>query len=101
MLFNVIFLILFLAAWGAVGMLVWIGLSLRRRAVGALWAAPFALIGAIGGGILTGVIGWDVGWSFAVAASASAVCCLLAFRTWDAWNLGERFASWARLDRPR
>ena len=101
MLFNVIFLILFLAGWGTVGMLVWIGLSLRRRALGALWAAPFALAGAIGGGALTGVIGWDVGWSFAVAALGSALLGALAFRVWDAWDLGDRFVSWARHDRPR
>ncbi len=101
MLFNVIFLILFVAAWSVVGMLVWIALSLRRRAVGALWAAPFAILGAVGAGALTGVIGVDVGWSFLAAALGSGALCSLAFRTWDAWKLGDRFASWSRRDRSR
>ena len=96
MLFNVIFLILFVAGWSAVGLVAWIGLSLRRRAVGALWAVPFSWLGAMAGGILTGVVRLDVGWSFLGAALGSALLCSLAFRAWDAWNLGDRFASWSR-----
>lgn len=96
-----IFLILFVTGWSAVGLLVWIGFSVRRKAVGALWAAPFALLGAVGAGALTGVIGLNVEWSFLGAAIGSVPLCGLAFRAWDAWDLGGWFASWSRRDRSR
>ena len=50
---------------------------------------------------MAGVVGLDVGWSFAVAAFGSVLLGWLAFRVWDGWDLGERFSGWARRSRSR
>ena len=96
MLVDVIFLILFAAAWTVLAMLSWIALSLPRRARGALWAAPFAELGALGGAVIVPLAGLDnevgIAVSMITALIGSAVCCWLAFRAWDRWDLGRRFA---------
>lgn len=103
MLFNVIFLILFVAAWSFLSMLSWIALSLPRRARGALWAAPFAMLGGIGGGALVPLAGLDnqlgIGVSMIAALTCSALAGWLSFLVWDAFDLGERFARLARRNR--
>ena len=103
MLVDVIFLILFAAAWSFLAMLSWIALSLPRRARGAIWAAPFAWIGAIGGGALVPLAGLDnqlgIGVSMIAALVCSAASCWLSMQVWDAFELGERFQRLARRDR--
>lgn len=103
MLFNVIFLILFVAAWSFVSMLSWIALSLPRRARGALWAAPFALLGGIAGGAVVPLAGLDnelgIGVSMIGALVISGLACWLGFRVWDVFDLGDRFARLARRNR--
>lgn len=103
MLFNVIFLILFVATWSVLAALSWIALSLPRRARGSLWAAPFAVLGGIGGGALVPLAGLDnqlgIGVSMISALSCSALTCWLAFLVWDAFDLGQRFARLARRNR--
>ncbi|MDE2891048.1 MAG: hypothetical protein OXN86_00880 [Chloroflexota bacterium] len=98
-----IFLILFVATWSLLSMLSWIALSLPRRARGALWAAPFALLGGIGGGALVPLAGLDnqlgIGVSMISAVICSGVAGWLSFQVWDAFDLGQRFARWARRDR--
>ena len=84
-------------------MLSWIALSLPRRARGALWAAPFALLGGIGGGALVPLAGLDnqlgIGVSMISAVICSGVAGWLSFQVWDAFGLGQRFARWGRRDR--
>ena len=103
MLFNVIFLILFVAAWLFISMLSWIALSLPRRARGALWAAPFAGLGGIGGGALVPLAGLDnqlgIGVSMIAACVGSGTMCFLAYLIWDNWRLDKRFAAWSRRHR--
>ncbi|MCY3923023.1 MAG: hypothetical protein OXG27_11615 [Chloroflexi bacterium] len=98
-----IFLILFVATWALLSMLSWIALSLPRRARGALWAAPFALLGGVGGGALVPLAGLDnqlgIGVSMISAVICSGVGGWLSFQVWDAFDLGQRFARWARRDR--
>ena len=103
MLFNVIFLILFVSAWSLLAMLSWIALSLPRRAQGALWAAPFAFLGGIGGGALVPLAGLDnelgIGVSMVAAVGSSAVACWLSYRAWDEFDLGRRFRRFVRRSR--
>ncbi len=103
MLFNVIFLILFVAAWSLLAMLSWIALSVPRRAQGALWAAPFAFLGGIGGGALVPLAGLDdevgIGVSMIAAVVCSALACWLSYRAWDEFDLGQRFRRFARRNR--
>ena len=103
MLVDVIFLILFIAAWTFLAMLSWIALSVPRRARGALWAAPFAALGGIGGGALVPLAGLDnelgIGVSMVAALGGSAVVCWLSFRVWDVCDLGARLAPLARRRR--
>ncbi len=103
MLFNVIFLILFVAAWSFLALLSWIALSVPRRARGALWAAPFAFLGGIGGGALVPLAGLDdevgIGVSMIAAVVCSALACWLSYRAWDEFDLGQRFRRFARRNR--
>ena len=103
MLVDVIFLILFAAAWLFLAMLSWIALSLRRRAVGALWAAPFAALGGIGGGVLVPLARLDnelgIAVSMLAALLGAGLACSMSFRAWDRFDLGRRFTRWSR--RPR
>ena len=100
MLFDALFLVLFFAAWCALGVLAWIPLSLRRGSVGALFALPFALAGGAGGGAAVPLLGLDtgvgVGASMAAALAGGVLLCAAAYRVWDGFDLGERFAGWAR-----
>lgn len=102
MLFDALFLILFAAAWSLLAMLSWIAICLPRRARGALWAAPFAELGGVGGGVLVPLAGLDnelgVGVSMIAALAGSALCCWLSVRVWDSFGLGARFARFARRD---
>lgn len=97
MLFEAIFLTLFLATWTLLGGLVWLGWSLRRRAVGAIWALPFALLGGAAGGVLVPLLGLDngvgVGVSMIAAPLGGALITAAAYRVWDAFALGERLAA--------
>lgn len=103
MLVSVILLILFAATWSLLSMLSWIALSLPRRARGALWAAPFALLGGIGGGALVPLAGLDnqlgIGVSMISAVICSGVAAWLSFQVWDALDLGQRFVRWGRRNR--
>ena len=100
MLFDAIFLTLFLLTWATLGALAWIALSLRRRAVGALFALPCALLGAIGGGAATPLLGLDDGTGIAVsmltALAGGLLLCRLAYAVWDWFDLGRLFRPWAR-----
>ena len=103
MLVNLIFLILFVAAWSFLAMLSWIALSIPRRARGALWAAPFAWLGGVGGAALVPLAGLDnqlgIGVSMIAALLGSALACWLSYRAWDEFDLGRRFAPLARRNR--
>ena len=98
-----IFLTLFLLCWAVLGALAWIGLSLRRRAVGALFALPPALLGAIGGGAAAPLLGLDtalgIGVSMITALAGGAALAALAYSVWDLFALGRLFRPLAR--RPR
>lgn len=98
-----IFLILFVAAWSFLALLSWIALSVPRRAQGALWAAPFAFLGGIGGGALVPLAGLDdevgIGVSMIAAVVCSALACWLSYRAWDEFDLGQRFRRFARRNR--
>ncbi len=100
MLFDAIFLTLFLLTWAALGALAWITLSLRRRAVGAIFALPCALLGAIGGGAATPLLGLDngtgIGVSMLTALAGGLLLCRLAYAVWDSFELGQLFRPWAR-----
>lgn len=104
MLFDAIFLTLFFLAWCVLGLLPWVALGLRRRAHGALWALPFALLGGAAGGVLVPLLGLDtgagIGVSMATAPAGSALLSALAFRVWDRYDLGRRFARFAVRDEP-
>ena len=100
MLVDAIFIVLFLLTWSVLGTLVWIALSLRRRAVGALFALPIALLGAIGGGAATPLLGLNdgagIGVSMITALLGGALLCQLAFAAWDLLELGRLFLPLAR-----
>ena len=100
MLVDAIFIALFLCTWSVLGTLAWIALSLRRRAVGALFALPIALLGAIGGGAATPLLGLNdgagIGVSMITALLGGALLCQLAFAAWDLLELGRLFLPLAR-----
>ena len=99
MLFDAIFLTLFFLTWMLLGAIPWLAMGLRRRAHGALWALPFALLGGAGGGVLVPLIGLDDGWGIGlsmVGALLGGVALTWAsLRVWDDYALGRRFARWA------
>jgi len=103
MLVDVIFLILFAAAWLLLSMLSWIAVSVPRRARGALWSAPFAALGGVGGGALVPITGLDnelgIGVSMISALVCSTALCWLSLQVWDTFEIGARFTRWARRDR--
>ena len=103
MLFEAIFLALFLATWGVLGGLGWVWLSVRRRAVGAIFALPAALLGAMGGGAATPLLGLDdglgIGVSMVTAAAGGLTLCRLAYAVWDLLELGQVFRPLARRGR--
>ena len=98
-LFDAIFLTLFFLTWLLLGAIPWLLISLRRRAHGALWALPFALLGGAGGGVLVPLAGLDDGWgvglSMLAAPLGGAALTWAALRVWDDHDLGHRFARWA------
>ena len=98
MLFDAIFFTLFFLAWLLLGLLPWLAWSVRRRAFGAIWALPFALLGGAGGGVLVPLAGLQsgagVGVSMITALAGGALLCAAAFRVWDLYGLGARFARW-------
>ena len=100
MLFSILFLALFGLTWALLGGLVWIGLSLLRRARGALWALPWALAGGVLGGAATPLAGLDtglgIGVSMMTAPLAAGAAVWGAYRVWDRWGLDRVFGSWAR-----
>jgi len=95
-LFDTIFLTVFFLTWAIEGGLVWLGWSIRRRAYGAIWALPFALLGGAAGGVLVPLLGLDngvgVGVSMIMAPVGGALLTGAAYRVWDDFGLGERFA---------
>ncbi len=103
MLFDAIFLALFVGAWLLLSLLSWITLSMRRRAYGALWAAPFAALGGVAGGVLVPLAGLDnalgIGVSMIAALLGSAAAAWLSFSVWDSFQLGARFSRLGRRDR--
>ena len=98
MLFDAIFLTLFFLTWILLGGLPWIAVSLRRHADGALWALPFALMGGAGGGAVIPLLGPEdgmgVGISMVGALLGGGFLTGAAFRAWDTYDLGARFARW-------
>ena len=96
MLFDAIFLTLFFLTWTIEGGLVWLAWSIRRRAYGAIWALPFALLGGAAGGVLVPALGLDdgvgVGVSMLIAPLGGAILTGAAYRVWDDFGLGERLA---------
>ena len=98
-LFDAIFLTLFFLTWLLLAAIPWLLISLRRRAHGALWALPFALLGGAGGGVLVPLAGLDDGWgvglSMLAAPLGGAALTWAALRVWDDHDLGRRFARWA------
>ncbi len=96
MLFDAIFLTLFFLTWTLEGGLVWLAWSIRRRAYGAIWALPFGLLGGAGGGVMVPVVGLDngvgVGVSMIVAPLGGVLLTGIAYRVWDDYDLGARFA---------
>ena len=103
MLFDAIFLILFVATWLLISMLSWIALSLPRRARGSLWSAPFAAAGGVGGAVLVPLAGLDnalgIGVSMLAALAGSALACWLGFVCWDRFGLDRRFSGLGRRRR--
>ncbi len=95
MLFDAIFLALFFLAWVVLGGLPWLAWSVRRRADGAIWALPFALLGGGAGGVLVPVLGLDtgtgIGVSMVTAPAGGALLTAAAYWVWDAYALGDRF----------
>ena len=100
MLVDAIFIVLFLLTWSVLGTLAWIALSLRRRAVGALFALPIALVGAMGGGAATPLLGLNdgagIGVSMITALLGGALLGQLAFAAWDLLELGRLLQPLAR-----
>ena len=72
---------------------------MRRRADGALWALPFALLGGGAGGVLVPLLGLDDGWGVGLsmlgALLGGATLTGASLRVWDDYALGRRFARWA------
>ena len=103
MLFDAIVLILFAASWLAISALSWIILSLRRRARGSLWAAPWSAAGGVGGALLVPLIGITnevgIGVSMIAALIGSALACRLGFFVWDRLRLDHRFERLGRRGR--
>ena len=99
MLFDAIFLTLFFLTWTLLGGLVWLVWSVRRRAYGAIWALPFALLGGAGGGALAPVAGLDtgvgVGVSMLAALVGAAAMTAAAYWAWDTYRMDRWFARWA------
>jgi hypothetical protein len=99
-LFDAIFLTAFFLTWALLGGLVWLAWSIRRDAVGAIWAFPFGPLGGIGGGVLLPVIGVDdglgLGLSMVAALIGAALLTGTAYRVWDDYDLGDRFAGLAQ-----
>ena len=100
MLFDAIFVALFLLTWGTLGALGWIWLGVRRRAAGAIFALPAALLGAMGGGAAAPLLGLDdglgIGVSMITALAGGLALCRLAFGVWDRLELGRAFRPLAR-----
>ena len=98
MLFDAIFLTLFFLTWVLLGGLPWVLLSVRRRAYGALWALPFALLGGAGGGVIVPAAGLDnslgVGISMLGAVAGGWALSWAAYRVWDEYAIGRYFARW-------
>ena len=98
MLFDAIFLTLFFLTWLLLGSLPWVALSLRRRARGALWALPFALLGGAAGGVIVPAVGLDnglgVGISVLGAVLGGWALTWAAYRAWDDYDIGRHFARW-------
>ena len=97
---DAIFLALFLLTWALLGGLGWIALSLRRRAVGAIFALPAALLGAMGAGAAVPLLGLDdglgIGVSMLTAPAGGLILCALAHAVWDLFELGRIFRPLAR-----
>jgi uncharacterized membrane protein YeaQ/YmgE (transglycosylase-associated protein family) len=99
-LFDAIFLTAFFLTWALLGGLVWLVWSIRRDAVGAIWAFPFGPIGGMGGGVLLPLVGVDdglgLGLSMVMALIGAALLTGMAYRVWDDYDLGDRFANLAQ-----
>ena len=104
MLAGLLFLLLFLLGWSLAALVGWLAVSLPRRARGALWTAPFTWLGAVGGGVLVPLLGWNDAWAIAGSMAAALVSALftgwLGGRVWDRYRLDRRFAKWARRSGP-
>ncbi len=91
-LFNAIFLTLFLLTWGLEALLPWLVLGFRRRGEGALWALPFGLLGGAGGGALAPLLGLTDGSGIALSLITAPLGGMAlagaAFRAWDAYAIG-------------
>lgn len=100
MLFDAIFLTAFFLTWALLGSLVWLAWSVRRNAVGAIWAFPFGLLGGMGGGVLLPLLGLDDGLGVGLSMVGAPVGAVLltgaAYRVWDDYGLGRRFANLAQ-----
>ena len=100
MLFDAIFVTAFFLTWALLGGLVWLALSIRRHAVGAIWACPFGPIGGMGGGVLLPMLGLEdglgVGLSMIGALIGAALLTGTAFRVWDKYDFAGRLASLAQ-----
>ena len=100
MLFDAIFLTAFFLTWALLGGLVWLAWSIRRDAVGAIWAFPFGLIGGMGGGVLVPVAGLDdglgVGLSMIGALIGAALLTGAAYRVWDDYDFAGRLIQLAQ-----
>lgn len=98
MLFDALFLTLFFLTWLLLGSLPWLVISVRRRAYGAIWALPFALLGGAAGGVIVPAAGLDdgvgVGLSMLGAVLGGAALTWAAYRTWDAYDVGRYFRRW-------
>ena len=97
MLFDAIFLTAFFLTWALLGGLVWLVWSIRRQAVGAIWAFPFGLIGGLGGGVLLPVLGLDDGLGLGLSMIGAVVGAGLltgaAYRVWDDYDFGGRLTN--------
>jgi hypothetical protein len=100
MLFNTIFLTAFFLTWALLGSLIWLVWSIRRDTVGAIWAFPFGLLGGIGGGVILPLLdvndGLGIGLSMVGALVGATLLTSAAYRVWDDYGLGARFAKLAQ-----
>ncbi len=96
-MFDAIFLTAFFLTWALLGGLVWLAWSIRRRAYGAIWAFPFAVLGGMAGGVVVPLLGLDdgtgVGVSMITAPAGGALLSWAAYAVWDLYELGARFQS--------